>query len=154
VKWCVYWKNISIAVRTSIIGLLNISPHSCSILQLHLQRWQAKVVSNVLLILLCCSLKIESTQFSQKMCGAPTPKPLQGRCTLSEPFCMDHPRITEPGSATDDCDHVFSNKSSKRFIGDILHIVILQFRTDILTLSVKICVPVWSKRNYCQLALT
>jgi len=34
------------------------SPYSCN--KLHMQRQQAKVVFNVLLILLCCSHKIES----------------------------------------------------------------------------------------------
>jgi len=51
---------ISIAVRTTI-SLLYFSPYLCN--KLHLQ---AKVVSNDLLILLCCSLKIYSAHFYAK----------------------------------------------------------------------------------------
>jgi len=45
----------------------------------------------------------------------------------------------------------FQIKVRKRFIGDILHIVILDFSDDILTLSVKIWCPDLVKRNYGQL---
>jgi len=77
-----------------------------------------KIVSNVSIILLCCSLNIESHHsFCKKMCTAPTPKPLRSRlrrgCSLLEPSPWLPPRITEPGSATGDCDHVFSNYSPK-----------------------------------------
>jgi len=42
-----------------------------------LQRQQAKVVSNVLLILLCCSLRIESLRSFRKKCvGLSLPNPL------------------------------------------------------------------------------
>jgi len=70
--------------------------------------------------------------------------------TLPEPSPWPS-RITEPGSATGDCDHhgrvyymvimYFQIKVRKRFMGDILHIVILDFSADILTLSVKVWSP-------------
>jgi len=47
----------------------------------------------------------------------------------------------------------FQIKVRKRFIGDILHIVILNFSDNILTLSVKIWCPGLVKRNYGQLAI-
>jgi len=47
----------------------------------------------------------------------------------------------------------FRIKVRKRFIGDILHIVILDFSDNILTLSVKIWCPGLVKRNYGQLGL-
>jgi len=54
-----------------------------------------------------------------------------------------------------DCDHVSLSSIislyRKRFIGDILHIVILVFSADILTLNVKIWCPGLVKRNYGQL---
>jgi len=46
----------------------------------------------------------------------------------------------------------FQIKVRKRFIGDILHIAILDFSDNILTLSVKIWCPGLVKRNYGQLA--
>jgi len=111
---------------------------------LHLQRQQAKVVSNVLLILLCCSLRIESLRSFRKKCvGLSPPNPFARKSSL--------PRITEDPPLVIVIMY-FRIKVRKRFIGDILHIVILDFSDNILTLSVKIWCPGLVKRNYGQLA--
>jgi len=46
---------------------------------------------------------------------------------------------------------LYEIKVRKRFIGDILHIVILDLSENILTLSVKIWCPGLVMRNYGQL---
>jgi len=121
--------DISLAVRTTIIGLL----YSCNIL--HLKQQQAKDVSNAVLILLCCSLKIESLRsFRKKMCGAPTLKP-SGKRTLPEPSSWLPPRITEPGSATGDCDPVFQIKVRKGLL------------VKFCTLSFYISAPIYCPRE-------
>jgi len=108
----------SIAVRTTIIGLLYFSPYfspySCN---LHLQRQKEKVVCNVLLILLCCSLKIEFRQFSQQMLPQTSRSRLRGRCNLPESLV---PMAPSPYHRTwiryGDCEHVglLSNIISKK----------------------------------------
>jgi len=141
--------NISIAVRTTIIGLLYFSPYLCNIL--HLQRRQAKVVSDVLLILLCSSLKNESLRsFRKKICGASTLKPLRSWLASSgrvyPPWTLRLLHGPLPISQNLDPPLVivimyFQMKVRKKFIGDILHIVIIDFSADILTLSVKLWCP-------------
>jgi len=83
-------------------------------------------------------------QFSQtNVWGAPKALRLclRGGCTLRNPSPWPT-HITEPGSATGECDNAFSNtKVRKRFIGDILHIVILYLTPIYRLLSVKIWCP-------------
>jgi len=55
-----------------------------------------------------------STQFSQKCVGLPPPNPFRENVPSLNPSPWPPPRITEPGSATGDCDHAFSNKSTKK----------------------------------------
>jgi len=114
----------------------------------------AKVVSNVLLIVLCCSLKNAFTQFSQKNVWPPTNSfAHESRLRELVPSPMAPSPYHRTRSATGDCDHVFSDKSLKRFVGDNLYIVILDFSADILTLSVKIWCPSLVQENYGQLVL-
>jgi len=151
----VVWLIISIAVSTTIIGLLYFSPYLSNIL--HLQRQQAKVVPNVVFIMVYCSLKIESLRSfrKQKCVGLPPPKPFADAFGKGVPS-LNHPHGPLPVSQSVDLPLVivimyFQIKGWKRFIGDILHIVILDFSADILTLSVKIWCPGLVQENYGQI---
>jgi len=81
-----------------------------------------KIVYNVLLILLCYSLKIESLRRFCKKCVGLLPWNSfartfrEGVTSLNTSSTWTPPRITEPGCATGDCDHVglFSNRSLKK----------------------------------------
>jgi len=74
-----------------------------------------------LLVLLRCSLKIESLRsFRKQMCGAPSSKPLcsclgGGFLGLGlEGVPLPSPHVIERGSTTGDCDHSFSNKKFEK----------------------------------------
>jgi len=136
---CTEW--ILVAARTTIIGVLYFSPYSCNIL--HLQWQQTNVVTNVWLMFLRYSLKIESTQFSQKCVG----RPQSPSCAPSRRMYPPEPFSLDPSYHRTWIGHwwlwscIIKWRVWKRFIGDILHIVILDFSSDILTLSVKIWCP-------------
>jgi len=100
-----------------------------------------------------------STQFSQNKSVGLSP---QNPSLVNRPFGEGVPSLNNspwpPPCITEDPPLVivimyFQIKVRKRFIGDILHIVILDFGDNILTLSVKIWCPGLVKRNYGQLVM-
>jgi len=142
------------AVRTTIIGLL-FSPYFTIFVQLALAAATGKRCLQCFVnFAVLYTQNWVLTVFAKNA----TPNPFartsgEGVTSLNPSSPWPPPRITESGSSNGDCDHVglLSNIISKKMIGDILHIVVLVFSADILTLNVKIWWPGLVKRNYGQL---
>jgi len=130
----VLWVNISIAVRTTIIGLRFFTAdvqHNAFAAATGKSCLQCFVDFAVLF-----TQNWVSTQISQKLCGALTPKPL-----WVAPSGRVYPPWTPPHGPLPVSQKIrhwwlkmyFQIKVRKRFIGDILHIAILDFSDNILT---------------------
>jgi len=149
---------ILVAVRTTIIGLLYFHQF---VQHIALAAASGNVVSNLLLIylliLLRCSIKIESTQFLQtNLWGSPKPfacafeESVPSWTHLQGPL---HGRITEPGSTTP-LAIVIMHLQIKRFKRVCWwHFAYNHFRFQrrYIDFECQIGVPVRSKRNYGQL---
>jgi len=89
------------------------------------------------------------------MCGALTPKPLRSWVAPSGRYPpWTHPwplSVSQKITATGDCDHVFTNKSSKKVYWWHFAHCHSRFQRQYIDLSVKIWCPGLVKRNYGQL---